>query len=97
MSNTRDSKFPQRTRSAETLEKAKHNLQVKAFRFAKLFSSMDGKTVLDDLRKEFDRDSLCVVDPHSTVIYAAQRDVIRYIELMLLRAAKLENQDDANE
>ncbi len=48
-----------------------------------MFATPDGKAILEDLKREFDPRELCGTDPHITVVRAACRDVVRYIETMI--------------
>lgn len=61
----------------------RRGLQKKAVPFHNVFSSPEGKEVLDTLKAEFDPPALCQATAHATTVAAAQRDVIEYIELMI--------------
>ena len=44
------------------------------------FTSVHGREVLEDLKNNFDPAVICRTNADTTVMRAAQRDVIRYIE-----------------
>jgi len=67
----------------ERITELRHNLKKKAIPFHNVFSSPEGQEVLDMLRAEFSPAALCDNSPHQTIVHAAQRDVIEYIEIMI--------------
>ena len=58
-------------------------LQKRAIPFHNIFSSPEGQEVLDALKAEFSPAALCHESPHQTIVRAAQRDVIEYIDIMI--------------
>ncbi len=69
----------------KTVEQIKQRAQSKATNFSELFRSPIGKEVLEDLKEQFEPESLCVENQHETIIRAAQRDVVRWIEEVIER------------
>ncbi len=65
------------------INELRRNLQRKAVPFHNVFGSPEGAEVLEIIKQEFDPDILCGIDEHETVVRAAQRDVVRYIEKMI--------------
>ena len=61
----------------------RRNLQKKAVPFHNVFSSPEGQEVFNILKTEFAPAALCADSPHETIVRAAQRDVIEYIEIMI--------------
>ena len=74
---------------AARIEKAKKKAQAKAFLFSEvLFQNPQGREVMQEIKKEFDVDVLCVEGAHETIIRAAQRDVVHWIEEVITRGAR---------
>ena len=67
----------------ERIMELRRGLQKKAIPFHNVFSSPEGQEILDALRAEFCPAALCTDSPHETIVRAAQRDVIEYIEIMI--------------
>lgn len=51
--------------------------------YKQTFNSEYGKAVLQDLRENFEHTSLVADNPHQTVVRAAQREIIDYIQRMV--------------
>ena len=66
--------------TSEQLQEAVRQERSKAECFTRLFATSDGELVLTALKQVFDSATLCTAEPHNTVVNAAQRDVIKYIE-----------------
>jgi hypothetical protein len=64
-------------------DQLKRELAKKAIPFHNVFSSPEGALVLERLKAEFDPSDIVAENAHQTVVKAAQRDVIRYIENMI--------------
>jgi hypothetical protein len=65
----------------ETSEEYQERLRAVKQAFVNVFSSPDGKKVLEQLKKEFDPDTLHVEgDTHATYINLGRRDVVIFIE-----------------
>lgn len=60
--------------------------------FKRLFNSEDGKKVLQALKAEFKTINIVADNPHQTVINAAQRDVLDYIDIMINIKGEEENE-----
>ena len=71
------------------VEEIRKKAQGKASAFSELFSSPIGKEVLQEIKEQFDAQTLCVEDAHETIIRAAQRDVVRWIEEVIERGKRL--------
>ena len=71
------------------IEEVRKNAQAKASSFAELFGSSIGKVVLGEIKEQFDVRVLCVEDAHETIIRAAQRDVVHWIEEVIERGSRL--------
>ena len=67
----------------EQQEKALKHARHKAEPFARLFDGEDGTKVLNALVAAFDAPTLVTDNPHSTVVKAAQRDVVAYIKAQI--------------
>ena len=65
------------------ITEARKELVRRSLCFSRTFSTPDGIEVLEKLKQEFDPAVLCSEDQHKTVVRSAQRDVIRYIEMMI--------------
>jgi hypothetical protein len=52
-------------------------------RYKNLFSTPDGKKVLEDLIEEFDLDILVSTDPHETYRKIGRREVIKHIQFRM--------------
>ena len=65
-------------------EAAKKRAQGKAQEFSELFRSEAGRRVLIEIKEQFDRPVVCAPEAHATVVFAAQRDVVKWIEDMIL-------------
>ena len=61
----------------------RRNLQKKAIPFSNIFGTPEGQEVLAALRAEFAPTILCSDSSHLTIVKAAQRDVIEYIESLI--------------
>ena len=69
----------------EAIEKAKKRAHAKASVFSQLFSSPVGKEVLTEIKLQFDGLFLVGKSEHETVVKAAQRDVVHWIEEIIER------------
>ncbi len=65
------------------IEELRKHMKKKAIPFHQTFGSPNGLEVLAVLKAEFCPSELCQESPHLTVVRAAQRDVIEYIERMI--------------
>jgi len=65
------------------VQELRRNLQKKAIPFSNVFGTPEGQEVLAALKAEFAPTILCTDSPHMTVVRAAQRDVIEYIESLI--------------
>ena len=72
----------------ESVERARKKAQGKANVFAEVFGNPQGAEVLLALKEQFDQEILCIEDAHKTIIRAAQRDVVRWIEEVITRGNK---------
>ena len=72
----------------ESVERARNKAQAKANVFAEVFGNPQGKEVLQIIKDQFEPESLCVDQAHETIIRAAQRDVVRWIEEVITRGQK---------
>jgi hypothetical protein len=88
-----------RTRREIAARQALDNLVKKSSYFYHVFTSPDGKKVLEALESEFNSDSIFVpMDPHATAYNLGKRDVIIYINQLIrmkenaARAEQLERQ-----
>ena len=68
---------------ADRVAKLRRQLQKKAIPFHNVFNTPEGQMVLDQLKSEFAPSELVHQTQHGTVVRAAQRDVIEYIENMI--------------
>ena len=73
------------SKAAEEANKNKRNQLIRQVvkrtaPYKRLFNSVDGETVIKDLKAEFNKPSVVADSPHETVIRAAQYDVLDYIE-----------------
>ena len=68
-----------------SVEQVRQRAQAKASNFSELFRSPIGQEVLKELKEEFDVQVLCAADAHETIIRAAQRDVVRWIDEVIER------------
>lgn len=75
----------------KVMKQAQDNLVRESLPFNHVFSSPEGVKVLAKLKEEFDPVTICNTSPHETLIRAAQRDVIRYIETMVKLREVIEN------
>jgi len=75
-------KQEERLRQADA---ARKRAMSKAVVFAEVFANPQGAEVLLEIKNQFDVDVLCVEDAHETIIRAAQRDVVRWIEEVITR------------
>lgn len=75
----------------------KARAQAKAVEFSELFRSEAGMRILSEIKEQFDRPVLCAQDSHSTVVFAAQRDVVRWIEDMIFGGDNVINQETSSE
>ena len=76
-------KQEERVRAADA---ARKRAQSKAMLFDDvLFQNPQGREVMQEIKNQFDPESLCVEDSHETIIRAAQRDVVRWIEEVITR------------
>lgn len=71
---------------------AKKKLLAQAALFDRVFSSPDGKAVLDELERQFDgtclkKDKEGRIDPNATLAAAGCREVLLYIKLVRSRNA----------
>ena len=73
------------------IEDLRRQLAKKALPFHSVFTAPEGVEVLKIIKAEFDPEVICSESVHETVIRAAQRDVVRYIENMI----KLREEDYA--
>ena len=71
------------TDKTQRITDLRRNLQKKSIPFHNVFTSMEGKQVLDALKAEFDPPELCAKTAHETTVRAAQRDVIAYIDTLI--------------
>jgi hypothetical protein len=71
------------------IKELRRGLQKKAVPFHNVFSTPEGQLVLEAIKDEFDSGLLCTTNEYGTVVRAAQRDVVRYIEDMI----KLRNEE----
>lgn len=69
----------------QKLEVARGRAQKKAVEFAELFNSPIGKSVMQEVKAQFDVPVLCAESSHETTIRAAQRDVVHWIEEVIIR------------
>lgn len=67
----------------ERVRELRRNLQKKAIPFSNVFGTPEGQEVFAALKAEFAPTTLCSESSHLTVIRAAQRDVIEYIESLI--------------
>jgi hypothetical protein len=58
-------------------------LAKKSAKIKKLFSSPDGKEVLDILEEEFNGDNLFYADPYTTAHKLGSRDVVVYLQQLI--------------
>lgn len=83
--------MPQRSQQPQHNERMANvlkDIDRKAARFRELFSTPQGQEVLANLKEEFDPSILCRTHDDNAIsitVRAAQRDVIRYIELLINR------------
>ena len=71
------------------VEEIRKKAQGKANAFSELFGSPIGKEVLQEIKEQFDQDVLCGETEYTTLIRAGQRDVVRWIELVIDRGKRL--------
>lgn len=64
----------------QKMDSAKENAIRISQRYKNVFSTPDGKEVLEDLELLFDPPEVVAATEHATIIKAAQRDVMRYIQ-----------------
>ena len=50
-----------------------------------LFQNPQGREVMQEIKDQFDQEVLCMEGAHETIIRAAQRDVVRWIEEVITR------------
>jgi len=67
----------------KVVQQARDNMVRESISFSHIFTTPDGKEVLEKLKEEFDPVAICATNSHETVVRAAQRDVIKYIETMV--------------
>jgi hypothetical protein len=69
----------------QALKQVRDNLARKSTHFKTCFSTVSGMETLKALKEEFDVLTICAHDADATTItvLAAQRDVLKYIELMM--------------
>ncbi len=67
------------------IEVIRQKAQKKAAEFADLFESEIGKSVFKEIKEQFDGSFLVCDNQHETVVRAAQRDVIRWVEEIIDR------------
>lgn len=77
---------------SDSLDKALKGLDQKALKFQRVFATDDGKAILQALHDEFEPDILCIGSSTDMLVRAAQRDVIRYIQLMIDRRVGIDNE-----
>ena len=65
------------------IRELRRDLQKKSVPFHNVFSSPEGQEVLSVLKEEYDGLNVVGQDEYVTVVRAAQRDVVRYIETMI--------------
>ena len=70
------------------IEVARKRAQAKANIFAEVFGNPQGVEVLQEIKEQFDVPVICVEQSHETIIRAAQRDVVRWIEEVIIRGQK---------
>lgn len=71
---------------AERLKTARKKAQSKANLFDEvLFQNPQGREVMQEIKNQFDQEVLCMEGAHETIIRAAQRDVVRWIEEVITR------------
>ncbi len=75
------------------LEEVKKDAMRKAREFSDVFESVEGKRVLKELQKEFDPSVLATGEDNSTIIRAAQRDVVRWVEEVINRGKDYDLED----
>ena len=68
-----------------SIERARKKAQGKANVFAEVFGNPQGVEVLLAIKEQFDQEILCMEGAHETIIRAAQRDVVRWIEEVITR------------
>ena len=64
-------------------ETAKKELMRKAAKFNQLFTTPNGKEILDLLESEFEPVEIFHDNPHRTSYNAGRRDVVQYIKQMM--------------
>jgi len=74
MSNQRQAKV-----DAANKERMRERTRTREAYF-RLFLTSDGKTVLEDLRKNFGYSSIAATDAHQVVVVASRRSVVDYID-----------------
>ncbi len=67
---------------------ARKRAQGKANVFAEVFGNPQGAEVLEELKEQFDLESLYGGNEFDTVYKAAQRDVVRWIQEVITRGQK---------
>ena len=81
-------------RAKETLKKAQQVAKAKAQLYKTVFQSAHGRDVLGDLKEQFDPSILCKANADNTLVKAAQRDVIRFIEDMINNGVRNETEKE---
>jgi hypothetical protein len=76
------------TKAEINLAKARAKSVEKVKTYRDFLDTPNGKIIMEDLKEQFDPPVLCKVSADTTVVRAAQRDVIRYIEDMAKGAEK---------
>lgn len=75
------------------LDQAFENLNKKARIFKNVFSTGNGKVILQALKDEFDAMEIRDNDPYNTYYNLGRRDVVKYIEQMMNHTEKKESKD----
>lgn len=78
----------------KVLEQNKKRMAKVSSDYKMLFESPQGKTVLEHLKIVFDPPILCKANADTTLIRAAQRDVIRFIDDTIKGGVKNELESD---
>ena len=79
----------QNVEQQKNIDKARKKAQAKANVFSEvLFENPLGREVMQEIKDQFDQEILCMEDAHETIIRAAQRDVVRWIEEVINRGVR---------
>lgn len=65
------------------IEEIQEKLRHKRARFRRVFGSLDGKKVMEDLAEQFDNEELRAKTPHDTYYNLGRRDVVVYIKQVI--------------